>query len=172
MDRFNISCQVHSQPLPTLRHLTIAILPHDGIWTPHPTFHHPKLCHPHSWNQTQKSNCHLKWSPSCLWAGSTSYGSPHWQRFMPFKKGEKVWLEARNLKCLVTNPKFAPKREGPFTITKVLSPITYQLHLPKTWKFTWSSMPPSYLPITKTMYTVWTFPTPHLTLSQEKRNTR
>ena len=56
------------------------------------------------------------------------------QRFIPFKKGEKVWLEARNLKCLVTNPKFAPKREGPFTITKILSPITYQLHLPKTWK--------------------------------------
>ena len=57
-----------------------------------------------------------------------------WQRFMPFKKGEKVWLEARNLKHLVTNLKFAPKREGPFTITKVLSPITYQLCLPKTWK--------------------------------------
>ena len=56
------------------------------------------------------------------------------QRFIPFKKREKVWLEARNLKCSVTNPKFAPKREGPFTITKVLSPITYQLHLPKTWK--------------------------------------
>ena len=53
---------------------------------------------------------------------------------MPFKKGEKVWLEARNLKHLVTNLKFAPKREGPFTITKVLSPITYQLCLPKTWK--------------------------------------
>ena len=56
------------------------------------------------------------------------------QRFVPFKKGEKVWLEARNLKCSVTNLKFAPKREGPFTITKILSPITYQLHLPKTWK--------------------------------------
>ena len=56
------------------------------------------------------------------------------QRFVPFKKGEKVWLEVQNLKCSVTNPKFAPKREGPFTITKVLSLITYQLCLPKTWK--------------------------------------
>ena len=56
------------------------------------------------------------------------------QKFTPFKKGEKVWLEARNLKHSVTNPKFAPKREGPFSITKVLSPITYQLCLPKTWK--------------------------------------
>ena len=54
--------------------------------------------------------------------------------FKPFVKGDKVWLEARNLKCLIINPKFAPKQEGPFTITKVLSPIVYQLRLPKTWK--------------------------------------
>ena len=54
--------------------------------------------------------------------------------FKPFVKGNKVWLEARNLKCLIINPKFASKREGPFTITKVLSPIVYQLRLLKTWK--------------------------------------
>ena len=47
--------------------------------------------------------------------------------FTPFAKGDKVWLEARNLKCSIANPKFAPKREGPFTIVKVLSPIMYQL---------------------------------------------
>ena len=56
------------------------------------------------------------------------------QKFTPFTKGEKVWLEARNLKRSITDPKFAPKREGPFTITKVLSPISYQLCLQKTWK--------------------------------------
>ena len=27
-----------------------------------------------------------------------------------------------------------PKREGPFTITKVLGPVTYRLDLPKTWR--------------------------------------
>ena len=54
--------------------------------------------------------------------------------FKPFVKGDKVWLEAQNLKRLITNPKFAPKREGPFTITKVLSPIVYQLRLLKTWR--------------------------------------
>ena len=52
------------------------------------------------------------------------------QHFTPFKKGERVWLEARNLKQNVANPKFAPKREGPFTIVDVLSPITYHLRLP------------------------------------------
>ena len=54
--------------------------------------------------------------------------------FSPFKLGDKVWLEARNLKRSVVNPKFAPKREGPVTIMKVLSPIIYQLRLPKTWR--------------------------------------
>ena len=27
-----------------------------------------------------------------------------------------------------------PKREGPFTITEVLGPVTYKLQLPKTWQ--------------------------------------
>ena len=56
------------------------------------------------------------------------------QKFMPFKKGDKIWLEAWNLKHSVANQKFTPKQEGPFVITKVLSPITYQLCLPRTWK--------------------------------------
>ena len=30
--------------------------------------------------------------------------------------------------------KNGPKREGPFEITKVLGPMTYQLQLPTTWK--------------------------------------
>ena len=56
------------------------------------------------------------------------------QDFECFEKGDKVWLEVKNLKCSIANPEFTPKREGPFTIIKVLSPITYQLCLPKTWK--------------------------------------
>ena len=54
--------------------------------------------------------------------------------FSPFHKGDKVWLKARNLKRQLSNSKFAPKREGPFVIIKVLSPITYELRIPKTWK--------------------------------------
>ena len=51
-------------------------------------------------------------------------------KFVPFAKGDKVWLEAQNLKCLYENRKFAPKREGPFLISEVLSPITYRLSIP------------------------------------------
>ena len=55
-------------------------------------------------------------------------------QFTPFEVNDKVWLEAQNLKRNVINPKFAPKQEGPFKITKVLSPLSYQLQIPRSWK--------------------------------------
>ena len=53
--------------------------------------------------------------------------------FVPFKKGQKVWLDSRNLKTLY-HKKIGPKWEGPFEIEEVLGPVTYQLKLPGTWK--------------------------------------
>ena len=52
----------------------------------------------------------------------------------PFKQGQKVWLESRNLHIPYASRKLAPKQEGPFPIQKVLGPVTYQLQLPKQWK--------------------------------------
>ena len=49
------------------------------------------------------------------------------------QKGEKVWLDSRNLKTLY-HKKMAPKREGPFEIVDVLKPLTYRLNLPETWR--------------------------------------
>ena len=53
--------------------------------------------------------------------------------FIPFKKGDQVWLDSRNLKTTY-HKKMKPKREGPFTITDVLGPVTYRLKLPTTWR--------------------------------------
>lgn len=53
--------------------------------------------------------------------------------FTPFKKGDKVWLDTRNLKTNY-HKKMAPKQEGPFEIDKVLGPVTYRLKLPTTWR--------------------------------------
>ena len=55
-------------------------------------------------------------------------------KFTPFKINDKVWLEAWNLKRNIINPKFTPKQEGPFKITKVISPLSYQLQIPGSWK--------------------------------------
>lgn len=53
--------------------------------------------------------------------------------YTPFKKGDKVWLEAKNLKAR-HHKKMGPKRHGPFKIKEVMGPVNYRLSLPKTWK--------------------------------------
>jgi len=58
----------------------------------------------------------------------------HQNPFKPWTEGEKVWLSAANLMTHFPSRKLAPKRHGPFEITTVLSPITYKLKLPKSWK--------------------------------------
>ena len=54
--------------------------------------------------------------------------------FSPWKVGDKVWLEAMNLHLNYSSRKLAPKRQGPFKIAQVLSPLTYRLRLPSAWK--------------------------------------
>ena len=53
--------------------------------------------------------------------------------YEPFKLGQKVWLDTRNVK-MKYHGKMAPKREGPFKIKEVLGPVTYKLKILKTWK--------------------------------------
>ena len=53
--------------------------------------------------------------------------------FTPFKKGDKVWLDSRNLKTIY-HKKMRPKREGPFSITEVLGLVTYRLQLLASWR--------------------------------------
>ena len=53
--------------------------------------------------------------------------------FHPWKVGDKVWLEATHLRLHYPSRKLAPKRQGPFKIVQVLSPLTYTLRLPSTW---------------------------------------
>ena len=45
-----------------------------------------------------------------------------------------MWLEATNLHLNYPSRKLAPKRQGPFEISQVLSPLTYCLCLLSTWK--------------------------------------
>ena len=51
-----------------------------------------------------------------------------------YQKGDKVWLDGRNIKTYHLTAKLATKHHGPFSIERVLSPIDYQLTLPEQWK--------------------------------------
>ena len=54
--------------------------------------------------------------------------------FIPWKARDKVWLNNKNLNLHYPFQKLAPKQEGSFKIKQVLSPSTYKLQLPPTWK--------------------------------------
>ena len=55
-------------------------------------------------------------------------------KFIPWKVGDKVWLEGKNLHLRYPMKKLAPRREGPFEISQVVSLLAYCLHLLPTWK--------------------------------------
>src|SRR5258707_11234956 len=50
-----------------------------------------------------------------------------------FKVHDQVWLDAKNLRLPYHTTTLAPKRHGPFRITKEISPVAYQLSLPASW---------------------------------------
>jgi RNase H-like domain found in reverse transcriptase/Integrase zinc binding domain/Chromo (CHRromatin Organisation MOdifier) domain len=63
--------------------------------------------------------------------GERKKGQRHYH---PFKDGEKVWLEEKNIKTTHPTAKLANKHYGPFPISQVMSPVVFKLQLPKTWK--------------------------------------
>ena len=50
-----------------------------------------------------------------------------------YQTGDWVWLKAKNLALPYASTKLAPKCHGPFRITKEISPVAYQLELPRAW---------------------------------------
>jgi Chromo (CHRromatin Organisation MOdifier) domain len=50
-----------------------------------------------------------------------------------YKQGQQVWLEAKNLALPYGTIKLAPRRHGPFKVTKVVSLVAYKLGLPHQW---------------------------------------
>src|SRR6266404_6156736 len=63
-----------------------------------------------------------------------SWKHPTRQPQRQYKEGDQVWLEGTNIRTSHPTAKLAPKRHGPFQITKVLGPVTYQLQLPAQWQ--------------------------------------
>ena len=47
-----------------------------------------------------------------------------------FQLGDKVWLQAKQIKIHQQSAKLGPKQLGPFEVTEVLSDVDYRLALP------------------------------------------
>jgi hypothetical protein len=52
---------------------------------------------------------------------------------LPYQVGDQVWLEATHLHFPYQSTKLAPKRHGPFLVTREVSPVTFQLCIPMAW---------------------------------------
>src|SRR5712671_1998107 len=50
-----------------------------------------------------------------------------------FELGDQVWLDAKNLVLPYQSNKLAPRRQGPFRIKRIISPVAFQLELPASW---------------------------------------
>ena len=51
-----------------------------------------------------------------------------------FVIGDKVWLDARNLRVQAPSKKLSPRRYGPFEVTQQVSQVTYRIKLPPSMK--------------------------------------
>jgi hypothetical protein len=51
-----------------------------------------------------------------------------------YQKGDRVWLEGKNLRTTHPTHKLREKRFGPFPIQEVLGKVNYRLELPGNWK--------------------------------------
>ena len=51
-----------------------------------------------------------------------------------WSEGQRVWLEAKNITLTHGSSKLALRRHSPFKIIRVISPVAYELKLPKHWK--------------------------------------
>ena len=54
--------------------------------------------------------------------------------FKPYQIEDRVWLEGNNLKLSHPSSKLANRCYEPFRVSKVISPVVYQLELLPMWK--------------------------------------
>jgi hypothetical protein len=54
--------------------------------------------------------------------------------FIPYNKGDLVWLEGKNLNTTHPSAKLAPRRFGPFLVTDAISRTSFRIKLPPSWK--------------------------------------
>jgi hypothetical protein len=57
-----------------------------------------------------------------------------WRAYEPYKEGDLVWLDGKNLCMSHPTQKLAPKWYGLFKVIDVINPVLFHLELPLQWK--------------------------------------
>ncbi|CAM4735650.1 unnamed protein product [Leuciscus chuanchicus] len=83
--------------------------------------------------------CHRTWTrarETLLQAGARTKAKADRHRSRPpvYVAGQKVWLSTKNIPLRSVSNKLAPKFIGPFTVTKIISPVAVRLNLPPAYR--------------------------------------
>ncbi|XDV37137.1 hypothetical protein PO909_006790 [Leuciscus waleckii] len=83
--------------------------------------------------------CHRTWTrarETLLQVGARTKAKADRHRSKPpvYVVGQKVWLSTRNIPLHSVSNKLAPKFIGPFTVTKIISPVAVHLNLPPAYR--------------------------------------
>ena len=62
-----------------------------------------------------------------------NFANKHKQNVPNYTVNEKVWFDTRNMQTKRPSKKLSDKFDGPFPITKIISPHAYKLELPRDW---------------------------------------
>jgi hypothetical protein len=54
--------------------------------------------------------------------------------YKPYQEGDLVWLDRKNLRTSHPTTKLTPKCFGPFKVTEVINPMSFQLGIPAQWR--------------------------------------
>ena len=66
-------------------------------------------------------------------ASYEQYANVHKQNAPNYILGDEMWLDTRNMQTRKPSKKLSDKFDGPFFITKIISPHVYKLKLPHDW---------------------------------------
>ncbi len=83
--------------------------------------------------------CHRTWTrarETLLQVGTRTKAKADCHRSRPpvYVAGQKVWLSTKNIPLRSVSNKLAPKFIGPFTVTKIISPVAVRLNLPPAYR--------------------------------------
>uniref|UniRef100_A0A3Q2FFW7 Integrase catalytic domain-containing protein n=1 Tax=Cyprinodon variegatus TaxID=28743 RepID=A0A3Q2FFW7_CYPVA len=88
--------------------------------------HHLRMCH-RAWRKTRAALSRTAERNRRL-ADRHRHPAPNYQ------PGQEVWLSTRNLPLKETSKKLTPRFVGPFTIDRIINPVTVRLNLPRTMR--------------------------------------